>query len=75
MTHEEAQKIATDNGLGHVHFQYNIAQNTGRSFEVGYVSVGKGREAHRSLFCKRGSDSNPDQFYLCNEYRTLEVKS
>lgn len=71
MTHEEAQKIATDNGLGRVWFQYNIAQNTGRSFEVGYVSVGKSRV----LFCKRGSDSNPDQFYLCNEYRKLEDKS
>ena len=70
MNHDEVQRIATDHGLGRVHFQYNVAQNTGKSFEVGYVSVGKSRE----LFCKRGSDSNPDQFYLCNEYANLVNK-
>ena len=67
MNHSEIQKIATDNGLGKVHFQFNTAQNTGRLFEVGYVSVGKTRE----LFCKRSPDSNPDQFYLCNDYAKL----
>ncbi len=69
MDHNKAQEIATKHGLGKVHFQFNIAQNTGVSFEVGYVSVGNARE----LFCKRQSASNPDQFYLCNEYRSLGV--
>ena len=68
MDHAQVQAIATKHGLGKVHFQFNTAQNTGRLFEVGYVSVGKSRE----LFCKRQSDSNPDQFYLCNEYAKLE---
>lgn len=70
MDHKQIQDIATKHGLGQVHFQFNTAQNTGRSFEVGYVSVGGGRE----LFCKRQSNSNPDQFYLCNEYAKLEEK-
>lgn len=70
MNHNQIQEIATKHGLGQVHFQYNVAQNTGKEFEVGYVSVGKSRE----LFCKRSSDSNPDQFYLCNEYAKLPIK-
>lgn len=68
MNHKQVQEIATKHGLGQVHFQFNTAQNTGRQFEVGYVSVGRSRE----LFCKRGVESNPDQFYLCNEYAKLE---
>ena len=71
MNHKEIQDLAAKNGLGQVHFQFNIAQNTGRSFEVGYVSV----DRHRELFCKRGSNSNPDQFYLCNDYAKLLEKS
>ena len=67
MTHAEVQKIASDAMLGQVHFQYNVSRNDGRQFEVGYVSVGGQRE----LFCKRGSNTNPDQFYLCNEFRKL----
>lgn len=70
MNHKQVQDIATKHGLGQVHFQFNTAQNTGREFEVGYVSV----EGHRELFCKRQSNSNPDQFYLCNEYAKLESK-
>lgn len=69
MNHKEVQDIATKHGLGQVHFQFNVAQNTGRQFEVGYVSTTSGR----SLFCKRTSNSNPDQFYLCNEYAKLEA--
>lgn len=68
MNHAKAQQIATKHGLGQVYWQFNTAQNTGRQFEVGYVSVGKSRQ----LFCKRGVDSNEDQFYLCNEYAKLE---
>ena len=69
MTRKRAQEIATANGLGAVHFQFNIAQNTGRTFEVGYVSV----QGVRALFCKRQSYSSEDGFYLCNEFRGLEV--
>ena len=69
MTRTEAQAIANKNNLGTVWFQFNIAKNTGREFEVGYVSPdGKGRQ----LFCKRGSNSGVNQFYLCNEFRKLD---
>jgi len=67
MTHDEAQEIATKNGLGRIHFQYNIALNTGREFEVGYIFKNK----MRMLFVKRGSRSSPDAFYLCNEFANL----
>jgi hypothetical protein len=71
MNHNQIQEIATKHGLGRVHFQFNTSKNSPfREFEVGYVSVGRSRE----LFCKRGPDSNPDQFYLCNEYAKLEEK-
>src|SRR5690606_17589324 len=61
--------IASKHGLGTVHFQFNTSKNAPyREFEVGYVSVNRRRE----LFCKRQPDSNPDQFYLCNEYAKLE---
>jgi len=69
MDHNQVQGIATKHGFGQVHFQYNVAQNTGKEFEVGYVSV----DGHRELFCKRQSNSNPDQFYLCNDFRKYEV--
>ena len=69
MDHIQIQSIASRHGLGKVHFQFNIAQNTGQEFEVGYISVGR----ERVLFCKRQPNSNPNQFYLCNEYKKLEV--
>ncbi len=69
MNHKEIQDIATKHGFGQVYFQFNVAKNTGRQFEVGYVSIASGR----SLFCKRASNSNPDQLYLCNEYAKLEA--
>lgn len=68
MNYAQVQVIADRHGLGKVHFQFNTALNTGRSFEVGYISVGKTRE----LLCKRQPNSNEDQFYFCNEYRKLE---
>lgn len=68
MNHKEAQDIATKNGLGTVHFQFNIALNTGRRFEVGYVY----ENGKRVLFCKRQPDSAPDGLYLCNEFRKLQ---
>lgn len=50
-----------------LYFQYNIAQNTGREFEVGYVvDMETGKQI---LFCKRTSYSTEDDFYLCNEFR------
>jgi DUF917 family protein len=69
MTHERAQDIATHNGLGEVHFQFNIAKNTGKEFEVGYVNV----KGMRELFCKRQSYSLVNEFYLCNEFRELDT--
>ena len=68
MDHKQVQDIATKHGLGRVYFQFNFPENSGRQFEVGYVSNGRQRE----LFCKRGSNSNPDQFYLCNKYANLD---
>lgn len=68
MDHNQIQEIATKHKLGQVHFQFNIAVNTGREFEVGYVSV----NGHRELFCKRPHNSNPDQFYLCNQFSELK---
>jgi hypothetical protein len=70
MNHIQVQEIATKHGFGQVYFQFNVSQNTGREFEVGYVSVG----GRRSLFCKRGPNTNPDQFYLCNEYEKLKTE-
>jgi hypothetical protein len=68
MTANEIQEIANQNKLGRVWFQVKIAQNTGREIEVGYISL---KDGSRDLFCKRQSSSNPDQFYLCNEYAKL----
>lgn len=69
MNRNQVQEIATKNNLGQVHFEVKDSQILpGRSFEVGYVSVDK----NRVLFCKRHPNSNPDQFYLCNEYAKLE---
>jgi hypothetical protein len=68
MDYKELQKIADEHHLGRIHFQYNIAQNTGKAFEVGYVAINK----RLVLFCKRASNSSPDAFYLCNEFRELE---
>lgn len=69
MDREELQRLATKHKLGKVYFQFNVAKNSGREFEVGYVSLSNGR---RGLFCKRASNSNPDQFYLCNDYAKLD---
>lgn len=65
MTREEAQREASTRGLGGVHFQFNVARNTGREFEVGYVF----RDGERVLFCKRQSGTASDALYLCNEFR------
>lgn len=65
MNHEQAQSIANERNLGKVYFQYNVSQNTGKQFEVGYVFL----KGERILFCKRQSHSSTDEFYLCNEFR------
>lgn len=70
MDHTQVQEIATNNNLGKVYFQFNVAHPNNALIEVGYISVGN----KRVLFCKRGSNTNPDQFYLCNEYRKLDPK-
>lgn len=70
MDYEQLQFIADMHGLGSIHFQFNTAQNTGNKFEVGYIS----RAGKRELFCKRQSNSNCDQFYLCNEFREMDIK-
>lgn len=70
MTANEASKIAHEEGLGSIEFQFNIAQNTGKPFEVGYVC----QSSRRELFCKRTSHSGPDGFYLCNDFRPLAQK-
>lgn len=68
MTHEEICNVARQHGLGAVHFQFNVAKNTGHAFEVGYVLVA----GHQELFCKRQSYSTEADFYLCNEFRKLQ---
>jgi hypothetical protein len=68
MTHSECQNLAHKHNLGPVWFQFNTAQNTGKEIEVGYISL---KDGSRALFCKRQSNTNPDQFYLCNEYAKL----
>lgn len=70
MDHIQVQEIATKNKLGKVYFQFNPTHPNNALIEVGYISVG----SKRVLFCKRGSNTNPDQFYLCNEYRKLDSK-
>ena len=69
MGKEKAQEIAAKANLGTVYFQFNTAMNTGQQFEVGYVRDGVGG---RNLFCKRGSSSTPDDFYLCNDFEKLD---
>lgn len=64
MTHEEAQKAADSRKLGRIHFQFNIARNTGQEFEVGYIF----RKGERVLFCKRQPKTTLDAFRLCNEF-------
>jgi len=68
MDKSQLQSIATEHKLGQIHFQFNVAQNTGKEFEVGYVFIG----GRRQLFCKRQSWSSPDAFYLCNEFGALQ---
>lgn len=71
MNHKEIEEIAAQNNLGTVYFQFNVAKNgTHSQFEVGYVTV----NGQRELFCKRNSNSNPDQFYLCNQFGALNLK-
>ncbi len=67
MNREQAQEIADQNNLGEIYFEYRTAINTGKEFEVGYIS----REGHKELFCKRQSFTTPNDFYLCNEFRKL----
>jgi hypothetical protein len=67
MTREEVQKFATEAKLGNIHFQFNPVQNGSGMIEVGYIF----RDGRMVLFCKRGSKSAPDTFYLCNEFRKL----
>jgi hypothetical protein len=64
MNHKEVQEIAIKHGFGEVYFQFNIAINTGKEFEVGYIY----KDKRRHLFCKRGVSSSPDAFYLCNDF-------
>ena len=67
MNHDQVRKVAQDANLGTVHFQFNIARNSGERFEVGYVVVAGRQE----LFCKRQPGSSEDAFYLCNEFGSL----
>ncbi len=67
MTHDQVREVAARHKLGPVHFQLNIARNTGQEFEVGYVYVA----GEQTLFCKRQPLSEPDGFYLCNEFRKI----
>lgn len=67
MTHEKIMYIAAANGFGQVHFQFNIAKNTGRQFEVGYVVI----NGRMELFCKR-SHGACTPFRLCNEFAALD---
>jgi hypothetical protein len=50
-----------------IHFQINIAQNTGKPFEVGYVFC----DGRRQLFCKYSVFGG---FKLCNEFEELGGK-
>lgn len=60
-------KIASNNSLGNIHFQFNLAQNTGRYFEVGYIFSKE--DGKKLLFCK--TTSFAEGFYLCNEFSKL----
>jgi len=51
-----------------IHFQINIAQNTGKPFEVGYVFC----DGRRELFCKYSKIEGG--FHLCNQFRELDEK-
>lgn len=66
INYEEMADIAANANLGTVRFETRIALNTSKPIEVGYVIV----DSKKSLFCKKPSDSN--NFYLCNEYRSLK---
>ncbi len=77
-TKEQITELAKTLKVGEVHFQFNVSQNTGRVFEVGYVWP-NGINKERHLFAKSPNsyrdfekvDSrniSEDRFYLCNEY-------
>lgn len=68
MDKNQLQSIASEHKLGKIHFQFNVARNTGKEFEVGYVFIGSTRE----LFCKRQPGDAADAFYLCNEFGALQ---
>lgn len=59
------QAIADKNNLGKIHFQMNLAKNTGKLFEVGYSFV----NGEQLLFCKY--DVFEDRFKLCNDFSKL----
>ena len=65
MNHDQMQAIADKNKLGKIHFQMNIARNTSKLFEVGYVFVG----GEQLLFCKY--DRFEGKFKLCNDFCKL----
>lgn len=77
-TKEQVSDWAKRFGVGGVHFQFNVSQNAGRVFEVGYVWP-NGINKERRLFAKSPNsyrdfekadnrDVSEDRFYLCNEY-------
>ena len=67
MTKEQIIKKAVQFRVGPIHFQINIAQNTGKPFEVGYVFC----DGRRELFCKYSVFGG---FKLCNEFEELGGK-
>ena len=63
----ECRSISNKSGYGKIDFQYRIALNTGKEFEVGYVYI----DGRKCLFCKRQSNTDETMFYLCNEFAEL----
>lgn len=70
MNKEQIQSIADAFNLGEVIFEFRTAKNTGKDFEAGYID----EAGLNVLFCKRGSSTTSEDFYLCNEFRELEAK-
>ena len=65
-TKEEILEKGKQFNVGSIHFQFNIAKNTGREFEVGYVFC----HGFQELFCKYSRLGGG--FKLCNEFEDLD---
>lgn len=62
----EAKKLASNGGLGQIHFESKPGDRRGY-FEVGYVWI----NGEKHLFCRNQPNDETGTYYLCNEFEKL----